>query len=596
METNTSRNSSSAAMLRQGNNMSALIATVLLLVVLVAAQVAAAFNAAYTPSRTLTSPRTTLIGSSDLRFTTKLYSTTADSTKNTYRGAGGKKTSKHAKSNNNKSPAKKVKPTSRSVAIAALANAAAASNSCEAEMNAGSFATRQLEEDNYYKLLEPRDKAFARLLVATVQRRLGQIDGVLACCVNKLPSGKNKHLVQATLRVGAAQLLFLKKPSFAVVKETVEVLRIHHKVTYSVKSTHVPEPMIKFVNGVLRKLSRKDDDTDKMYALTLLDEKTSSRDNIAPWLLESWERDWGIETTNLICDEIMPRDERSITPHIDLTTKHSIGFSLGLDGGMDRFNRLVEELGDDSTVLSQGSIRVGVNGDVREWPEYNEGTWWVQDCAATLPGIVLTRALYDRNSGDVSNLRVVDMCAAPGGKTSQLLSAGFQHVTAIEANPRRCQRLKKNLDRLRFDKDKYDVVVKEGQKWSPTNRIDGVLVDVPCSATGTGSRRPDVLRRDSDISELLEIQEVLADHCAHILPAGGIMVYATCSLLKEESEDQVKKLVEKGLVETIPIQPSEVPGFEDAIDENGWMRVIPGVLNGDMRSADGFFAARLIKK
>ncbi len=556
----------------------------------VAASVAAAFNAAHTLSRT-----------SDRRYyATKLYSTTADSKSTTPRG---KKTNKHAKSNNsNRSTANKVKPTSRSVAIAALANAAAASNSCSQsgagadQMNAGSFATRQLEQDNYYKLLDPRDKAFARLLVATVQRRLGQIDGVLACCVNKLPKGKNKYLVQATLRVGAAQLLFLKKPSFAVVKETVEVLRIHHKITYSVKSTHVAEPVIKFVNGVLRKLSRTDDDTGKMYALALLDEETSPRDNIAPWLLESWERDWGVETTNRICDEIMPRDERSITPHIDLTTKYSMGISLGLDEGMDKFNRLVEELGDDSTVLSQGSIRVGVNGDVREWPEYDKGTWWVQDCAATLPGIVLTRALHDRNAGDVSKLRVVDMCAAPGGKTSQLLSAGFQHVTAIEANPRRCRRLKQNLERLRFDKDKYEVVVKEGQNWSPTNRIDGILVDVPCSATGTGSRRPDVLRRDSDLSELLEIQELLADHCAEILPEGGIMVYATCSLLKEESEDQVKKLVKKGLVETLPIQPSEVPGFEDAIDENGWMRVIPGVLAGDMQSADGFFAARLIKK
>jgi 16S rRNA (cytosine967-C5)-methyltransferase len=138
--------------------------------------------------------------------------------------------------------------------------------------------------------------------------------------------------------------------------------------------------------------------------------------------------------------------------------------------------------------------------------------------------------------------------------------------------------------------------VKEGQKWSPTTTVDGILVDVPCSATGTGSRRPDVLRRESDISELLDIQELLANHGAEILPAGGIMVYATCSLLKEESEDQVKKLVEKGLVETLPIQPSEVPGFQDAIDENGWMRVIPGVLDGNLRSADGFFAARLIKK
>ena len=581
-----SRNTS--GMLWQGSNRAAPVVAALLLVALIAT-VTAFSNDVYT-----TSPRT---HASHRRFTTKLHSTTAGS-KST---SAGKKTTKRTKSNNFKSTGKKAKPTSRSVAIAALAHAAAAaatsqSSGAGAQAHAGTFATRQLEQDSYYKLLEPRDKAFARLLVATVQRRLGQIDGVLACCFTKSPSGKNKHLILATLRVGAAQLLFLKTPTFAVVKETVEVLRIHHKVTYSVKSTHVPEPMIKFVNGVLRKLSRTDGETDEMYALKLLAEKTSPRDNIAPWLLESWERDWGVETTNLICDEIMPRDERSITPHIDLTTKYSIGISLGLEEEMDRCNGLVEQFGEGTMMLPQGSIRVGVNGDVRGWAEYDEGTWWVQDCAATLPGIVLTRALYDKHSGDVSNLRVVDMCAAPGGKTSQLLSAGFEHVTAIEANSRRSNRLKSNLDRLRFDEDKYDVIVKEGQKWKPTNKIDGILVDVPCSATGTGSRRPDVLRRESDISELLNIQEVLANHCAEILPAGGIMVYATCSLLKEESEDQVKKLVENGLVETLPIQPNEVPGFEDAIDENGWMRVIPGVLDSDLRKADGFFAARLIKK
>lgn len=559
-------------MIRQGNNRSAVSVAALLLVALSIVTIwpaAAAFNTAYKLK-----PTRIQIGTSHRRFATStLRSTTAD--------GGTKKTSRPAKSST-----KKVKPTSRSVAIAALAYAAGSTN-------AGAFATRQLEQDKYYTQLQPRDRSFARLLVATVQRRLGQIDGVLACCVNKSPSGKNKHLVQATLRVGAAQLLFLRTPTFAAVKETVQVLRIHHKIS---ESSHVPEPMIKFVNGVLRKLSRADEDTGKLYALQLLSENTSSRDNIAPWLLESWERDWGIETTNKICEEIMPRDERSMTPHVDLTTKYSASISLGLDKGRDEIDSLVEKLGEDAMILPQGSIRIGVNGDIRSWVDYQEGTWWVQDCAATLPAIVLTKALYDKHSCDISTLRVVDMCAAPGGKTSQLLSAGFEHVTAIEANSRRCFRLKKNLERLQFDEDKFDVVVEEGQNWSPLNKVDGILLDVPCSSTGTGSRRPDVLRRDSDISKLLDIQEVLANHCAEILPKGSIMVYATCSLLKEESEAQIKKLVEKGLVDTLPIRPFEVPGFENSIDENGWVRVIPGVLDAELKSADGFFAARLIKK
>jgi len=461
-------------------------------------------------------------------ITTQIHSTTADAGK-TNRPRKIKRSD--SKSSNKSSSKRVVQATSRSVAITALANAAASAyNSCSssgagAQVNAGSFATRQLEQDNNYKQLEGRDRSFARLLVATVERRLGQIDGVLDACCNKYPKGKHRHLAQATLRAGAAQLLFLKTPTFAVVKETVEVLRIHHKLTNS-SSSPVPEPIIKFVNGVLRKLSATvstHDNDEVLYALQLLDEKTSPRDNIAPWLLNRWEEDWGIETTRLICEEIMPRDERTITPHIDLTTKHS---AAGLNKDNEDTHTLIENLGNNARLLPQGSIRVDSGGDITTWHDFDKGTWWVQDISASLPALVLSKALYDKHS-DLSNLRVVDMCSAPGGKTSQLLSAGFEHVTAIEANARRSRRLKENLERLRFDKDKYAVVVEEGQKWIPSNAISGILVDVPCSATGTGKKRPDVLRRESDITELLNIQEVLATHCAEMLPQGGIMVYAT---------------------------------------------------------------------
>lgn len=459
-------------------------------------------------------------------ITTQLRSTTADAGKTNK----PRKIKRSGSKSSNKSSSKRgVKATPRSVAITALANAAASayvscsSSGAGAQVNAGSFATRQLEQDNNYKQLEGRDRSFARLLVATVERRLGQIDGVLDACCSKYPKGKHRHLAQATLRAGAAQLLFLKTPTFAVVKETVEVLRIHHKLT---NSSPVPEPIIKFVNGVLRKLSAtvlSQDEGEVLYALQLLDEKTSPRDNIAPWLVNKWEEDWGIETTKLICEEIMPRDERSITPHIDLTAKYS---AAGLNEDNEDIHTLIENLGNNARLLPQGSIRVGSGGDITTWHDFDKGTWWVQDASATLPALVLSKALHDKHS-DISNLRVVDMCSAPGGKTSQLLSAGFEHVTAIEANARRSRRLKENLERLRFEKHKYEIVVEEGQKWIPSNNIDGILVDVPCSATGTGKKRPDVLRRESDIAELLNIQEVLATHCAEILPQEGIMVYAT---------------------------------------------------------------------
>ena len=137
-----------------------------------------------------------------------------------------------------------------------------------------------------------------------------------------------------------------------------------------------------------------------------------------------------------------------------------------------------------------------------------------------------------------------------------------------------------------------------GQEWNPEEgtEIAGVLVDVPCSATGTGNKRPDVLRKDGDLGNLIETQSMLANHCAdNILESGGIMVYATCSLLKRESEDQVQALLSRGTMKTLPFTKGEIRGFDDAIDENGWLRVLPGVLDGELKQCDGFFVARLEK-
>jgi 16S rRNA (cytosine967-C5)-methyltransferase len=192
---------------------------------------------------------------------------------------------------------------------------------------------------------------------------------------------------------------------------------------------------------------------------------------------------------------------------------------------------------------------------------------------------------------------VVDVCAAPGGKTAQLLSAGFKRVTAIESNIRRSKKLRENLDRLKLH-DACDVIVADGQSWLPQNNniISGILVDVPCSSTGTGARHGSVLRKTNDLEELIGVQQRLANHCADILSPNGILVYSTCSLLKQESEDQIEKLLMRGDLETVPFLKDEITGFDDAIDSRGWIRVLPGVLGGDLSKSDGFFVARLRKK
>jgi 16S rRNA (cytosine967-C5)-methyltransferase len=416
--------------------------------------------------------------------------------------------------------------------------------------------------------------------------------------------GKHANIVQSTLRIGVAQLLFLNTPPHAATSDTVQVLRMHHSLL-SKKSFPVPEPMIRFVNGVLRKLSRPENSGTLLYGHKLL-ENTSVNDNIAPWLLQRWTEDWGETRTKLICQEMMP-DVDGISSRIDVTTKYSMKSVIeGADEDVQHSPKaLLEEIrlefGHDCTLLPNGSLRIGssLTGDISQWPDYKNGTWWVQDASSTLPALVLTQALSKKH-GNLNSLHVIDMCSAPGGKACQLLSAGFGRVTAIEASRRRSKRLIENLDRLNFLCDKCEVIVDRGQNYLPEENacIDGILVDVPCSATGTGARQPDVLRRSStSLNELLAIQELLAHHCANnILRPGGIMVYATCSMLKAESEEQVAKLLLDNVnMKTLPIEPSEVPGFEGAIDENGWLRVLPGVLEGDLKATDGFFVARLIK-
>lgn len=496
----------------------------------------------------------------------------------------------------------------RSVAVAALRvmsnNESATTNGRNnnkkprQKKQSSDFSVRRLENDPAFQgLSDQRDRSFARLLVATVERRMGQIDKVLSSSASVYPPKKGKHaaLVQACLRVGAAQLLFLETPQHAALKETVEVLKQQGYL--------VPEPMVKFVNAVLRSISR--------HGQELLSNSTSSTDNIAPWLIQEWEQDWGPENTRLISDQAMRE------PFIDLSVKASLQ------------EREVEELRSQLSPVDGAAVRLPHNnmirtekigGAVHLWPRFHEGIWWVQDASSTLPALALCRALAAHNTknddNDLTGLHVVDMCSAPGGKCAQLLSSGIGHVTAIEANARRSRRLVENLDRLGYasntanyteptgeegsEEGRYSLVVTQGQDWtpSPEKEVHGVLLDVPCSATGTGSRRPEVLRKDPTVlsNGLLETQEALANHCADvILRKGGILVYSTCSLLKRESEDQVDKLISKGSMKTLPILPGEIPGFDNMIDTNGWLRVLPGVSEGHLRSCDGFFVARLIK-
>lgn len=395
-----------------------------------------------------------------------------------------------------------------------------------------------------------------------------------------------------------------------------------HQTIFASSTLHFQhsESKIKFANAILRRLEREGTER--------LESTTSNYDNISPWLREEWNATWGEEKLRAIADAVMTespiyisvKQEINATPEEKLQKIKQVQDSF-LATGEDQ-----SSVGSDKMTepLPHGSIYIEKSkfpGAISKWPGYTTGEWWVQDASATLPAIALYNSLlknpdvvkaHNDNGSDNEHGKpssgattphpgVVDMCAAPGGKTAQLLSLGFPTVTAVEVSSRRAKQLRSNLERLNFQ-DRCNIQVVDGCKWLPPEgpeTVSGILLDVPCTATGTASRRPDVLRRDSNLNSILETQYSLAVHCVdELLASGGILVYATCSLLKQESEEQVQELLQRqegAKLRTIPFTKEEIPGFDDAIDQHGNLRVLPGCLPGKLHTCDGFFVARLQK-
>ena len=386
--------------------------------------------------------------------------------------------------------------------------------------------------------LSPQDRAFARALAMATLRHLGPIDRALAAAMERAPP----EPVRMILRLGAAQLYYLDTPTYAAVDSSVALAEAD-KATRGFKA---------LVNAVLRRLGREDPPATDPAALA------------PPWLYARWRAAFGEADAAAVAAAI------AAEPATDVTARDPADAAA-----------LAREL--MAEPLPGGSLRRAARGRIEDWPGFAEGRWWVQDAAAAIPA-----RLLDAKPGETA----LDLCAAPGGKALQLAAVGAQ-VTAVDRSAARLKRLEDALARTGLA---AEIVAADAESWDDARTFDSVLLDAPCTSSGTFRRNPDVLWTlgPRDIAKLAEVQGRLLDAAARRVKPGGRLVYCVCSLEPEEGESQARAFLKRHPdFTTAPADPAAVGAPAASLTPEGWLRLLPYQLEGGM---DGFFVARLDRR
>jgi len=406
---------------------------------------------------------------------------------------------------------------------------------------------RSLERGAMFDLAA-RDRALARAIVAASLRQKGELDRVLFTFLGRGLPDKSGTLYTILL-AGAAQLIFLKTPPHAAIDLAVTLAQ------YDPKAKRYD----KLVNAVLRRVANEGE-----AIASALD---AARVNTPDWLWSRWVSYWGEARAHAIAEANL------IEPPLDLTVKNNPAL-------------WAEQL--SGRVLVTGSVRLLPKGRIESLASYDEGAWWVQDVAASLPAKLL---------GHVAGQPVADLCAAPGGKTAQLVLGGAS-VIAVDNSKTRLKLLAENLKRLHLE---AELVEADAASWQPGGLFDAVLLDAPCSSTGTIRRHPDIpyVKSAKDIEALAALQARLLDNAARLVRPGGKLVYSTCSLEPEEGEAQIAAFLTRNAAFSIdPISPAELYGQAQWIEPSGCLRTFPYELkldSAEWSGMDGFFAARLVR-
>ena len=379
--------------------------------------------------------------------------------------------------------------------------------------------------------LAPADRALAVAIVGEAVRRLPDLDALIDSATRqRLPDDAK---ARAVLRLALAQKIGLGTPDHAIVATALPLV------------DGGPRRLVHGVLGTLLRRGVPANDAPKLPA----------------HVEERWRRAWGEHAVEAARRQIAKRPRLDLTFASDAQAQAYAAANAGVS-------------------LAPQNVRLP-SASVTDLPGFGEGRWWVQDLAASLPARLIPRGAID----------VLDLCAAPGGKTMQLAAAGHR-VTAVDASETRLARLGENLARTHLG---AELVASDALEWEPGRRFDAILLDAPCSATGTFRRHPEVFyrARPSIIASGAELQSRLFERALNWLKPGGALVYSVCSLEPQEGEEVISAFLDHELA-IEPPRPGEVPEFVTPTPE-GWVRILPGLLE-EQGGLDGFFMARLVRR
>ena len=387
--------------------------------------------------------------------------------------------------------------------------------------------------------LPPRDAGFARAIASETMRRFGQIEALIRHFVPKSPSPHKSGPTLEILFAGACELLFLNVAAHAAVDAANRLAQA------DAKAVHFKS----LINAVLRRISRE--------GQSVIAAQDAARLNTPDWLWLSWCEAYGDDTARAIAEA------HGRQPPVDILLKN-------VDGVVPEGERLFGDV-----------VRLADASHLDALPGFAQGDWWVQDAAATLPARLL---------GDVRGARVIDLCAAPGGKTMQLAAMGAI-VTAVEREPQRLLRIRENLARTKLD---ATLVQSDVRDYKPDAPAPFVLLDAPCTATGTIRRHPELpwIKSASDVTLCEQAASELFDAAANMVAPGGTFVFAVCSLEPEEGVAQAESFLSRDArFVRNPVKPQEVFALSELISPQGDLRTLPCHLH-DQGGMDGFYAAR----